>query len=76
MGGRTQSVQTAWPCLGSTVEKPWLGLGGRFQAQNLMDLGQNVGDKQAKAELSTEPLSNHTLTMVPMRTIIVLVTTV
>ena len=27
--------------------------------------GTNVRDKQAKAELSTEPLSNHALTMAP-----------
>ena len=27
VGGCTRRVQTAWPCLGSLVERPWLALG-------------------------------------------------
>ena len=28
VGGCTQRVQTAWPCLGSAVERSWSALGG------------------------------------------------
>ena len=30
VGGCTRRVQTAWPCLGSGVERSWSGLGGPF----------------------------------------------
>ena len=30
VGGRTRRVQTAWPCLGSSVEQPWLAPEGHF----------------------------------------------
>ena len=30
VGGCTRRVQTAWLCLGSLVQKPWLALGGPF----------------------------------------------
>jgi len=30
VGGCTQRVQTAWPCLGSSLEATWLALGGPF----------------------------------------------
>ena len=30
VGGCTRRVQTAWPCLGSTVERSWSAQGGPF----------------------------------------------
>ena len=30
VGGCTRRVQTAWPCLGSAVERSWSALGGPF----------------------------------------------
>ena len=30
MGGCTHRVQTAWPCLGSSLKMTWLVLGGHF----------------------------------------------
>ena len=30
VGGCTRRVQTAWPCLGSVVERSWSALGGPF----------------------------------------------
>ena len=30
VGGCTRRVQTAWPCLGSAVERSWSALGGSF----------------------------------------------
>ena len=30
VGGCTRRVKTAWPCLGSTVERSWSALGGPF----------------------------------------------
>ena len=30
VGGCTRRVQTAWPCLGSALNSPWLELGRPF----------------------------------------------
>ena len=30
-------VQTAWPCLGSAVKRPWLALGGHFHRFGIID---------------------------------------
>ena len=30
VGGCTRRVQTAWPCLGSAIERSWSALGGPF----------------------------------------------
>ena len=32
VGGCTRMVQTAWPCLGSAVERYWLALEGPFSS--------------------------------------------